>query len=185
MKQYSYPHTINNGHGEELTFLRIVKDKDGIDKLEVENRVQPNSGPPMHTHFLQDEGLTVIEGKIGVQVFGGKKEIFGEGYSATFTRGTAHSFWNAGDDVLICEGWLKPPHNLEYFLTEIYRSTKENSKPMPQPFDAAFLMNRYKSEFEMIGIPAFVRNVIFPITLFFGKLTGKDKKFKDAPVAIK
>jgi|GEM_PF-4653577 len=27
------------------------------------HHVQPNSGPPMHVHWLQDEGFTVVKGK--------------------------------------------------------------------------------------------------------------------------
>ena len=54
MTTYTYPHTIDNGAGEQLTFLR----RDG-DRLEVENFVKPGSGPPMHVHHHQEEGLTI------------------------------------------------------------------------------------------------------------------------------
>ena len=47
------------------------------------------------------------------------------------------------------------------------------------------LLNRYKSEFAMLEIPGFVQKAIFPLVLFFGKLTGKDKKFADAPPPVK
>jgi hypothetical protein len=50
--RYSYPHTIENGAGERITFLRIVVSPTG-DRLEVENVVTPGSGPPMHIHHHQ------------------------------------------------------------------------------------------------------------------------------------
>src|SRR5665648_1300835 len=59
----TYPHTIDNGAGERLTFLRRVQDSAG-DRLEVENLVKPGSGPPMHVHHYQEEALTVEQGKI-------------------------------------------------------------------------------------------------------------------------
>jgi hypothetical protein len=57
MSTYTYPHTIENGAGERLTFLRRVQDAAG-DLLEVENLVKPGSGPPMHVHHQQEEALT-------------------------------------------------------------------------------------------------------------------------------
>jgi hypothetical protein len=51
-------------------------------------------------------------------------------------------------------------------------------------FDAAFLLTHYKSEFAMLEIPAFVQKFIFPIVLFFGNLTGKNKKFSNAPIPV-
>ena len=61
----SYPHTIDNGAGERITFLRRVPGKLG-DRIEVENVVGPGTGPPMHIHHYQDEALTVVQGRIGV-----------------------------------------------------------------------------------------------------------------------
>lgn len=180
MKKFNYPHTIENGAGEQLTFVKLIKDEAG-DYLEVENLVQPNAGPPMHTHFKQEECITVVKGKIGVQRLGGKEEFFNEGESVTFKAGEAHRFWNAGTEPLICKGWVKPAHNVEYFLSEIFKSTKENGGKEPGKFEGAYLLTKYKSEFDMPEIPAFVKNVIFPVTIFFGKLSGKHKKFHDAP----
>jgi hypothetical protein len=49
MSTYTYPHTIENGAGEQITFVRCVRDSAG-DRLEAENLVKPGSGPPMHVH---------------------------------------------------------------------------------------------------------------------------------------
>jgi len=180
---YTYPHTIDNGAGEELIFVKLVKHPDG-DYLEVENMVKPNSGPPMHVHFKQDESLTITQGKLGAQILGQQPTYHDVGETVTFKAGIAHKFWNAGTDMLKCTGWVKPANNLEYFLSEIYKSTKSNGGKQPDSFDAAWLMNKYKSEFDMNEIPSFVKKVIFPVTLFFGKLSGKHKKFADAPKPI-
>ena len=53
----------------------------------------------------------------------------------------------------------------------------------PGGFDAAYLITKYKSEFDVLVIPSFVKKVIFPVIIFFGKLSGKHKKFVDAPKA--
>jgi hypothetical protein len=139
----------------------------------------------MHVHHKQSESLTVVKGKMGSQIIGKEPEFFGPGENVTFHAGVAHKFWNAGDEPLVCTAWVMPPHNMEYFLSQIFRSTKENGGKRPGNYDAAFLLTRYKSEFDMLEIPSFVKKVIFPITLFLGKLTGKHKKFKDAPEPVK
>jgi quercetin dioxygenase-like cupin family protein len=182
--QYNYPHSIENGGGETLTFIRKVEDANG-GYLEVENFVTPGSGPPMHVHHKQEESLTVVSGKIGVQVLGEEPKFYEAGHTVTFPRGQGHKFWNAGNEPLICKGWVRPIDNIEYFLTEIYRSTKENGGKGPGNFDGAYLLTRYKTEFGLVEVPGFVRKFIFPITIFFGKLSGKHKKFKGAPEPVR
>jgi hypothetical protein len=58
----TYPHSIENGAGERITFLRRVQDAAG-ERLEAENLVKPGSGPPMHVHVLQEEAF---EGRVGL-----------------------------------------------------------------------------------------------------------------------
>lgn len=178
--RYTRPHTIDNGHGERLTFVRLEGDK-----LFVENLVQPGAGPPMHVHYKQAESLTVVSGRIGVQEPGKPPAEYGPGSTVTFQAGVAHKFWAAGDEPLRCTGWIQPAHNIEYFLTEIYASTKASGKGRPDDFEGAYLGLRYKSEFDILEVPAFVRKVIFPITVFFGKLAGKHKKYADAPEPVR
>src|SRR5687768_14595041 len=101
MSRYSYPHSIDNGAGERLTFLRRVPGPRG-ERVEVENIVQPGSGPPMHVHHHQDEALTVVAGRVGYERPGEQAKFAGPGETVTFTAGEAHRFWNAGTDELRC-----------------------------------------------------------------------------------
>jgi mannose-6-phosphate isomerase-like protein (cupin superfamily) len=181
--KFNYPHTIDNGGGEEITFAAFIHDDNG-GKLEIHNKVQPGAGPPMHVHFLQDESLTVVSGKIGAQIAGRPPFFAGPGETVTFKRGEVHRFWNAGEDILICKGWATPAYNLEYFLTEIYKSVKSNGGHRPSAFDSAYLLSKYKTEFDMTEIPPLVKMVMFPIIRSLGILTGKHKKFKGAPPAF-
>ncbi len=176
------PHTIENITGEKLTFLRIII-KDGIEYLEAEIEAQPNAGPPMHVHYKQDESMTVVSGIMGYQELGKELKYADPGETLLFKAGTPHKFWNAGNDVLRCSGYVSPAYNLVYFLSQIYKSSNENGG-RPGMYDAAFLLNRYKSEFGMLEIPPFVQKVIFPMILFFGNLFGKNKYFIDAPPSL-
>jgi quercetin dioxygenase-like cupin family protein len=184
MGRYTYPHTIDNGAGERITFLRRVPGPAG-DRLEVENIVQPGSGPPMHIHHYQEEALTVQQGRIGYQRPGEPAQFAGPGQTVVFMAGEAHKFWNAGEGELQCTGYVEPADNLEYFLTELYASTKRTGGARPDPFEAVFLMRRYRSEFAMVEIPAAVQRFVFPVQLAAGKVLGKYRRYADAPEPVR
>lgn len=179
-----HPHTIDNGGGERLTFVRVAGDERG-EFLEVRNTVSPGAGPPMHVHHLQEEGLTVERGTMGYQVVGEEERRAGPGESAIFAPGVAHRFWNAGDDELICTGFARPPDNLEYFLTEIYASMRRSGGKRPGAFDAAYLSRRYRSEFEMLEVPRAVQRFLFPMIVAVGRVLGWHRRFAGAPEPVR
>jgi quercetin dioxygenase-like cupin family protein len=183
-KRYTYPHTIENGGGERLTFLRRVSTPDG-ETLEVENIVRPGFGPPMHVHHFQREELTVRQGRIGYVRPGEEPRFGGPGDIVGFNPGEAHRFWNAGEAELQCTGYIRPPDNIEYFLGQLYESQRLNGGKRPNPFDAAFLAWRYRSEFELSEIPRFVQRVVFPVQVAIGTLLGKYRKYADAPEPVR
>lgn len=71
--------------GETLIFKALIPEPDG-DKVLVENYVTPKNGPPMHTHFLQDEALTVVKGRIGYQIQGEQPQYAGIGETVIFKK---------------------------------------------------------------------------------------------------
>jgi quercetin dioxygenase-like cupin family protein len=179
----SYPRTIDNGAGERLTFLGSRSDEQG-EYLEARNSVSPGSGPPMHVHHLQEEVLTVESGTMGWQRLGEEEHLARSGESASFAPGEAHRFWNAGDDELICSGFVRPPDNLEYFLTQVFESTRVNGGGRPRLFDAAYLLSRYRSEFAMADIPRPVQRIVFPIVVVVGRIFGLHRRFAGAPEPV-
>ena len=46
-------------------------------------------------------------------------------------------------------------------------------------------MRRYRSEFGMVAIPAFVQRFIFPVQVLVGHVLGKCRKFSDAPPPVR
>ncbi len=151
----------------------------------IENFVTPGKGPVMNTHFLQDESLTVVSGKMGYQVLGGEHQYINAGESVVFKRGTPHRFWNAGEEILNCTGWIQPANTIVFFLSSIYAAQKKSGKSEPEKFDGAYLIARYANEYDLPEIPSFVKKTIMPITYFIGKLMGKYKHFKDSPEPLR
>ena len=177
------PLTIDNGHGEVITFKEIIHEPDG-DRLLLEGRVQPGCGPVMHVHYKQDENFKVVKGIMVYQTPGKEPAQLHPGESTTFLRKQPHKFWNGGEEELILDCWIKPANNAVFYLSTLYNATKGQKTPNPEPFDGAFLFRNYDSEYGLLELPAFVKKVIIPTTYFIGKVLGKYKKFKDAPAPV-
>ncbi len=182
---FSYPHVIENCLGERLVFEKVQPEPDG-DRLIVSNTVSPGSGPLMHTHWLQDESLTVVKGRLGYQIAGQPEQYVGVGETVVFNRGVPHRFWNADEkEMLQCKGWVKPANTLVFFLSSIYAAQNKTGSARPEPFDGAYLVTRYASEYDLPEIPPFVKKVVMPVTYHVGRLLGKYKHFENAPEPVK
>lgn len=181
---YQFPHTIQNCIGEKLVFTGLVKEPDG-DRLIVENFVNPGVGPVMHTHFLQEEALTVVTGRIGYQVKGEASRYAEPGETVVFAPGVPHRFWNAGNEIMHCRGYVKPANTLMFFLSSLFEAQNKSGSARPELFDAAFLMTRYSSEYEMNELPWLVKKIVVPVVYRIGKLLGKYRHFVNAPEPIK
>ena len=178
----NYPYTVDNGQGETLTFVSVKHESDG-DRIYVDGVAQPGAGPPMHVHYRQEEAVRVVSGRIGYQLLGEAPKFAEAGDVVVWPAGTAHKWWNAGSTELRMSGWCNPPGNVEFFLATLFESVKRNGG-RPGLFDAAFLMRRYRSEFGMLEIPAFVRNIVLPIVFVIGQSIGKYKRYSDAPAPL-
>lgn len=178
-----YPYTIDNGAGERLTFLGITRDASG-ERIEVDGVARPGAGPPMHVHYLQEERVRVVTGRVGYQLPGRPEQFAGPGEVVVWPAGTPHRWWNAGATDARMTGWCAPPDNVEFYLAAIFASMKENGGKRPGLFDAAFLTTRYRTEFAMLEMPTIVRRIIVPFIYVLGVAFGKYAKYRDAPPPI-
>ncbi|MBK7959191.1 MAG: cupin domain-containing protein [Bacteroidetes bacterium] len=181
--QIKYPHTIENCIGEKIVF-KTVEQFQGGEKVILEGFCKPHAGPAMHTHLKQEESLTVLSGTMGYQILGQEVKYAQVGDTVLFKRGMPHKFWAEGDVSLHCSGWIHPANSIVYFLSAVYAAQNKSGKGEPEPFDSAYLLTRYSSEYDMPEIPSFVKKIIFPITLFIGRILGKYEHFKSAPAPL-
>ena len=180
---YQFPHIIENRNGEKIVFHTIEDTPDGGRAI-VESFCQPGCGPLMHTHFKQDECLTVISGVLGYQLKGEAPRLIYPGESIEFKRGEPHRFWAEGTEPLHCKGWIQPVNTIVFYLTAVYAAQNKSGSERPETFDAAYLLTRYSSEYDLVELPRFVKKVIMPVTYFIGKMLGKYKHFKHAPAPV-
>lgn len=186
MTRYAYPYTIDNGPagGERITFLRRVPGVSG-DRVEAENVVAPGHGPPMHVHHYTVESLTVQEGRMGYQRPGSAERFAGPGETVTFAAGEAHRFWNAGTTDLRCTGYIEPVDNAEYIIGALFASMRRTGSARPDPFDLAFLAERYRTEFTATMVPAPIRLLLFPLLVVLGRLLDRFARYADAPAPVR
>ena len=182
--QVKYPYTIENCLGEKIVF-KAVETSSGGDRVLIEAFCNPKAGPAMHTHFKQDEELTVVSGLMGYQILGQQPAFAGVGDTVLFKRGMPHKFWSEGGEQLHCTGWVQPVNSFVYFLSALYAAQNKSGKAEPDRFDGAYLLTKYASEYDMPEIPSIVKKVIFPLTVLVGRLLRKYKHFQDPPTPHK
>ena len=144
--------------------------------------MSPGSGPPVHVHHPQEEVLTVEQGTMAWQRLGEEENLARSGESARFAPGEVHRFLERRRRR--ADLHRLRPVNLEYFLTQVFASTRANGGKRPRLFDAAFLLSRYRSEFGMADIPAPVQRLAFPIVVGIGGLLGLRRRFAGAPEPV-
>jgi hypothetical protein len=115
----------------------------------------------MHVHNLPGGGTHGPAGADRLPAAGEPPRFAGPGETVDFEPGEPHRFWNAGEEDLLGTGHIQPADNIEYFLTAIFESQRENGGSRPDPFEAAFLTRRYRYEFYMTEIPAVVQRFVF------------------------
>ncbi len=178
-----YPYTLDNGHGEQLTFTGVAYGPRGA-RLEGEGVALPGAGPPMHVHYLQDEAIRVVSGRLGYQVLGQEVRYAGPGQLVVWPAGTPHKWWNAGRSELRTTGFCEPPDNVEFFLSSLFAAVKANGNGRRGRFDVAFLLTRYRAEYAVLEMPTLVRRVVVPLVYTVGLMLGKYDKYRDAPPAM-
>jgi hypothetical protein len=134
----------------------------------------------MHAHHVQEESLTVKEGRIGYQIAGRPDRFAEPAETVTFAPVQMHRFWNAGDGCCAARDRSVPrqPRVLPH------RGAMRRGGGRPDPFDAAYLLGRYRTEFAQGDIPAPVRVLVFPILRAVGRLLGRDRRYVNAPPPI-
>ena len=125
----TYPYTIDNGTASSSPLPDGRRDRQASGwELKV---AQPGTGPPMHVHYLQEEAVQVVRGRVGYQVPGGEPQFAGPGESVARPAGTPHKWWNAGANEVQMIGWCTPPGNIEFFLSTCSRRRKRTEANGP------------------------------------------------------
>jgi quercetin dioxygenase-like cupin family protein len=138
--------------GERITFLATSADTGG-EAVVIETVVQPDGFVAAgHVHPFQSEHFAVAAGRLGLKV-GRKKMTLGPGEVATVEAGTAHRFWNAGEEQVhfVCE--VRPALQFESLLKTMFALAadgKTSRKGMPNQLRLAVIA---KGHFDTVRLP--------------------------------
>jgi len=175
--QLRLPQTINSGHGEIVRFRECIHEPEG-DRILFEGYVQPDCGPILHVHLQQAEGFEVKQGIMACQTPGSDVQYLQAGESIVFEKSVPHKFWNSSDEELVLISWAKPAGNLQRYMTILFLSTSKRSSNTPGLFDAAYLMMRYRGEFDVLDVPRAMKQVVFTVVYWIGRILGLYKKYE-------
>ena len=160
--------------GERLVFHKTSRETNG-EAVVVECFVQPKGFvAAAHVHPNQDERFEVLKGTLGFRL--DKQEIVaGPGERILVAAGTAHKFWNAGDDEahFVCE--VRPALQFEQLIETMYTLAadgKTNRKGMPNPLRLAVIANAHFDTVQLPFPPAWVQRVGLALGAPLGRLAG-------------
>ena len=162
---------VNPVTGERLVFELTSHDTGG-EYIRFETIVEPGGKvASAHVHPYQTEIFTVNAGTLGVKL-GREKVVLGEGASVQIEPGTAHRFWNAGDDVLRFTAEVRPSLAFESLIETMFglaADGKTNRKGMPNPLRLAVIA---KHHFDVARLPV-VPDALQRAALVPGVLLGR------------
>jgi len=160
--------------GERITFLATSRDTDG-EAVVIETVVEPDGFvAAAHVHPSQSERFAVKEGTLGLKV-GGQKLTLGPGDVAVVDAGTAHKFWNAGDEPVrfVCE--VRPALRFESLLETMFALAadgKTNRKGMPNPIRLAVIAKEHFDTVRLPFPPSWMQAAGLALAVPLGRLAG-------------
>ncbi len=167
----SEPLVLENRHtGERLELRRMLID--GEMCLELRGSLPPKSeGPPLHVHLKEHEEGKVKRGRLTAVVDGQRIEA-GPGETATLPLGSAHRWWNEGDEPLEFVGYARPVVDLDRYLQAVFEIVNAGPAGRPSPVYMAHVMRRHRETQDVRLMPRPIQALLFRIAHLVGSLTG-------------
>jgi mannose-6-phosphate isomerase-like protein (cupin superfamily) len=160
--------------GERLVFHQTSSDTRG-EQVIFETFVQPNGFvAAAHVHPRQEERFHVLTGTVGFRI-GRKRLVAGPETRLVVPPGTAHKFWNAGDEVarFLCE--VRPALQFEQLIETMFglaAAGRTNRKGMPNPLQLAVVAHHHFDDVRLPFPPAWVQWLGLAAGAPLGRLLG-------------
>jgi mannose-6-phosphate isomerase-like protein (cupin superfamily) len=163
---------LRNRHtGEYLELRRVIRD--GQQWLSLKGTLPPHrQGPPLHVHYKETEAGRVVAGTLSAVVDGQRLQV-GAGGSGTFPAGSAHRWWNDGDEMLVFEGHAGPVVDLDVYLQAVIDVINSGGHERPPLFYMAHVAWRHRRTQAVLLMPAPIQAVVIPLIVLVGTLLGR------------
>ena len=166
------PLILHNRHtGERLELRRVMKD--GQLCLSLHGSLPPHrQGPPRHIHFAELEEGRVVSGTLSAEV-DGKLLRVAAGEGSTFPVGSAHRWWNDGDEMLVAHGYVRPVVDLDVYLQAVFEVLNSGPADRPPLFYMAHVAWRHRRTQCVLFMPRPVQAVVLPLIVLVGTILGR------------
>ena len=160
--------------GERLVFRKTSRETNG-DAVMLEAFVKANGFvAAAHVHPHQEERFQILRGTVGFRL-GREKIVAGPGQRVTVPAGTAHTFWNAGDNEahFVCE--VRPALQFEQLIETMFglaADGKTNRKGMPNPLRLAVIARHHFDDVRLPFPPAWMQRMGLALGAPVGRVLG-------------
>lgn len=135
-----------------------------------------------HVHPFQTERFEVLAGTLGMRR-GKKKVELGAGEIVTVDPGTAHKFWNAGEDEVRFICTVTPALQFERLIATMYSlaaAGKTNRKGMPYPLRLAPIAKHHFDDVRLPLVPQRLQKLALTLGAPAGRILGYGPTFDRA-----
>ena len=159
----------------ERAVVRVGTEESGGELLVADLYVRPGGAVAgEHVHARIEEWFTVQEGRIGFRL-DGRETIAPLNRRMHLPAGTAHDWWNAGDEEAHVVVEVAPGTRFEEMMKNLYglaQDGKTDAKGMPNLLQAALFAREFEDVLRFTKPPSPVQKVLFvalaPVARFLG-----------------
>jgi quercetin dioxygenase-like cupin family protein len=156
--------TIENPVTGERIVVRVGTEDSEGELLAVDTYVRPGGAVTgEHVHPAIEESFTVVRGRVGFRL-NGRESIAELDRPLRVPAGTAHDWWNAGEEEAHIIVEIRPGERFEEMALNLFglaQDGKTNSKGMPNLLQAAIFAREFSDVLYFTKPPMVVQQLLF------------------------
>jgi quercetin dioxygenase-like cupin family protein len=166
---------IENPVTGERAVIRLGTEESGGELLVADLYVSPGGAVAgEHVHPVIEERFTVVDGRVGFRL-DGRESVAEPGRRLHVPPGTAHDWWNAGEEEahVVVEIW--PAARFEEIIKNTFglaQDGKTNAKGMPNLLQLALIAREFEDVLWFTRPPRAVQKVLFGVLAPIARLLG-------------
>ncbi len=179
--------TLENTITGERAVARVGTEDSGGELLAVDMYVKPGGAVTgEHVHPAIEEWFTVVRGRVGFRL-DGRETIAELNQRLHVPAGTAHDWWNAGEEEAHIVVEIRPGERFEEMVRNLFglaQDGKTNLKGMPNPLQAAIFAREFEDVLYFTKPPLIVQRLLFGALAVIARALGyrgSYPKYDDAP----
>ncbi len=178
---------VENPVTGERVVVRVGTEDSGGELLVNEGFVRPGGAVVgEHVHPTIEETFEVLSGRLSFRI-GGRESVAGPGERLRVPAGTAHDWWNAGEEEARVVVEIRPGARFEEMGLNLFglaRDGRTNRKGMPNPLQAAVFAREFSDVFHFTSPPVAVQRPLFGALAALARVLGYRGSYPRYSVAL-